>query len=101
AEPNGGHPHDAMARPGEQEPATRTPAARRVPGDIDAVAEGTAPVGVGRDHRLVIEVVGAPAELEESGPRPGAAAVGRARHRHLRALDALAVAVSEEDDDVR
>src|SRR5207248_4448748 len=29
-----------------------------VPGDVDVVAEGAAGVGVGSDHRLVVEVVG-------------------------------------------
>src|SRR5204863_7281762 len=43
-DPRGGEAEAAIARAGEPDSAARRPAARCVPGDIDAVAEGTAPI---------------------------------------------------------
>src|SRR5207244_160306 len=94
-----------VARKRQPDAAARGAAQRRIPGDVDAVAEGARRVLVRGDHRLVVEVVLAAVELEERNLRPGLAAVGRARHRHLGAVDAHAEAGrveggAEEDDDI-
>src|SRR5256885_4561797 len=54
--------------------------ARRVPGDVDVVAEGRAGVRIGGDHRLVVEGIRAPGERERGHARIALAAVRSGEH---------------------
>src|SRR5439155_2208693 len=74
-------------------------AGRRVPGDVDMVAERARSALVHGDHRLVVEVVRAPLERKLRQERPAVAAVARAGHRQLRAVDATEMGAEEESDE--
>src|SRR5438552_753520 len=74
-------------------------AERRVPGDVDMVAERARGALVHGDHRLVVEVVRAPLEGELREERPAVAAVARAGHRQLRAVDATEIGAEEDGDE--
>ena len=82
----------------ENAAARRRAAACGVPRRIDAIAIRRRGIPIDRDHRLVVEVVGAAGKREVGHLRPGAARVGRASDGHRRAV--YARAVSEEDDDI-
>ncbi len=73
-------------------------AAGCIPGGIHVVPKWAAGIAVSRDHRLVVEMIAAAGEAEESCVREAPPAVGRFRDRHLSAVDA--VAASEKDNDV-
>src|SRR5882672_6812440 len=68
-----------------------------IPSHVDAVAEEARWIGVGRNHGLVIEVVRAALKSKQSELRVALATVGRARHRHLRTVDAIARAEIHDD----
>src|SRR6516165_830186 len=79
----------------------RGAAAGGVPGKVDVVAERTTRVGIGGDHRLVIEVVSAAVKSEEIYARVSLAAVGGFSYGQLRAIDsAFPLAGAEEHHDV-
>src|SRR5260370_32345006 len=67
-------------------PTGRT-AGSGIPGEVHVIAEGTARVGIGCNHGLVVEVILARLEAEEVYAGISLAAIGRARNRHLRAVD--------------
>src|SRR5260370_41867682 len=67
-------------------PTGRT-AGSGIPGEVHVIAEGTARVGIGCNHGLGVEVILARLEAEEVYAGISLAAIGRARNRHLRAVD--------------
>src|SRR5260370_34524163 len=68
------------------------------PSQVLIIAEGTARVGIGGNHGLVIEVILARLEAEEVYPGISWAAIGRARTRHLRAVDPAKIRTEENHD---
>src|SRR5207245_10542255 len=72
-------------------PNAALPAAGRIPGDIDIVAEVAAQVGIGRNHGLVVEIAAASLEAKECGGRISSATGGGAGNRHFRSVHAKRV----------
>src|SRR2546423_14153785 len=62
--------------------------------------ERTAGIGVGGNHGLVVEVIGAGSKTEKVHAGEALAAIGGASHRHLGSVDALLVAVAEKYHDI-
>ena len=87
-----------IGRAREPHAAAGGAAGRRVPCDVHVVAERARGVAVGRDHRLVVEVIGAACEREQRELRIRPAAVGRPRDADSRPVDP--VPVPEVHDDV-
>src|SRR5262249_62345275 len=79
-------------------PTTHDTATRRVQGYINIVPKWAAYGAIGRNHRLVVEVVRAAGEAEEGGAAKGLSAVSRFGYRQLSSVDAVASA--EEYDNV-
>src|SRR5260370_3024044 len=75
-------------------PTGRT-AGSGIPGEVHVIAEGTAGVGIGCNHGLVVEVILARLEAEEVYSGISLAAIGRARNRHLRAVDPAKIRTEE------
>src|SRR5712692_8789651 len=59
-----------------------------VPRNVNIIAQRTAWVGVGSDHRLVVEVVLTTLKRKESYRGIRLAAISRSRHRHFSPVDA-------------
>src|SRR5258708_688980 len=78
-------------------PTGRTPGSG-IPSQVHIIAEGTARVGIGGNHGLVVEVILARPEAEEVYAGISLAAVGRARNRHLRAVDPPKIRTEENHD---
>src|SRR5205807_3990587 len=84
-------PRDENAAPG------RRTAARGIPCGVDAIVEWRTGIAIRRDHRLVVEMVGAARKREEGRLRPGAAAIGGTRDGHRRPVDPGAVPEIDAD----
>src|SRR5260370_39010150 len=65
---------------------------------VHIIGEGTARFGIGGNHGLVIEVILARLEAEEVYVGISLAAIGRARNRHLRAVDPAKIRTEENHD---
>src|SRR5258708_2423361 len=76
-------------------------AAGCVPSHVDVVTEGAVQVGVGGDHRFVIEVILTAREGKVGDVRVRGSTIAGARRGHLRAVDGASTpAIAEEDYDV-
>src|SRR5712664_2025445 len=80
---------------------SRVPPTGGIPSRVNTVAEGARRIGVGRNHRLVIEVVRATLKPKQGELRIAHAAVGGTRHRHLRAIDAIASAKIHDNEAIK
>src|SRR5438093_10348078 len=86
-----GEAHAMVRRATHADAAARRAADRRVPRDVDIVAEGAGLAHVHGDHRFVVEVVFPRLERKLGQERPGAPAIGRASDCQLGAVNADAV----------
>src|SRR6266851_8608536 len=78
-------------------PTDRTPGSG-IPSQVHIIPEGTARIGIGGNHGLVVEVILARLEAEEVYAGISLAAIGRARNRHLRAVDPAKIRTEENHD---